>query len=102
MKKKVISTAVGLKMVSDVELRFHGRMDEIEKQLDDGLRRLNDKLALLINARTLHSRAVVDELRQLLRECINECSMVTNTPASAVRAPTVQFMQTSTPLYKSY
>lgn len=84
----VISTAADKKMVDDVEQKLNARMDQVEKEFEKGLEKLNDKLTIWIKdfqkRCSTHSRVVNDELRQLVQEYIAES--VTNTPASAVHA----------------
>jgi hypothetical protein len=67
--------------IQAAEDRFAKRVDEMEKKMEQGMKALEEKIAALTNSPAPMNP---DELRKLVRECLADRSLVTNTPASAI------------------
>lgn len=77
--------AVTQQMLSNAEARMKQRIDALKGTLEQQLQQLEKRMKKWMEEKSVPQPTVKQEdLRSLVRECVQESTLITNTPASAV------------------
>ena len=77
------------KLVEQTEEKLSGRIDAMEEKMEASMRKFEHRMTSWMETQQSAATVQREELSKLVRECVAESSLVTNTPISAVHGDTL-------------